>query len=1551
MTRRKKHPILAILLLLCLNLFSQNEASKWYFGNQAGLNFMTNPPTILTNGAMNVFEGCASIADGAGNLLMYTDGVTVYNSAHLIMANGTGLLGSNTPCQSSIIIQRPGSNTLYYIFTVQGTNGTAGLNYSIVDMSLANGQGSVTVKNANLYSGTIAEKLTATKHCNGVDYWVLAKDWSSTTTISNFRAYQLTSAGVSTTGVLSPAWQWTNTTNFFYDIGAMKIAPNGKKLGLAVYGYYNNFTNLNNHSFELWDFNNTTGVVSNSLALGQFTGTTTNYNYGYGVEFSPDGTKLYGSRLYNNTNATGGVLQYNLCAGSPTAIQASELTVGTNTVINSNWFGSLQLGPNGKIYCANWTGTVNNPQAISVINSPNSLGTACGFVLHGQSISPKICYYGLPNFPSNFFAQPPPVSPYTFTVSNTYGCQGVLFQSPLAPNQTVTACSVSGFSLTNLLWNFGDPASGTNNTSTSPTPIHNFNTLGTYTVSLILYYSCGGGTDTLKQVVNVNLPCISVSSSSITCANLGSATVQAVSGVGPFSYTWTPTNQTNSVATGLSPGGYTITVFDLGNNFTYTASTFFNSLIPLTGSVSTTPSISCFGAQTGTASLTNLAGGSGSTNISWYNPSGTLTGAYTASLSAGIWSINATDALTGCQINQSFFVSQPPALSLPLSGSSASICAGGTVQVSGLASGGTPGLLTPYSYTWTNGSVADTHVYTENSSGTFVYTLTAKDSLDCIINNTISVAVIPNPTISVTSVSVCPLNTGTITASGASTYTWQNAGTGSTFADAPTANTQYSLVGMLAGCTSTASGNINLYPLPNAQIASNSPVCNGQALSFIGSGGTGYVWSGPNAFASTLTSGAIQNAAPAISGIYNLTVTSAVGCTMSTSANLTVHPTPTLSATGANVCSNGTINLTANSFANSAYFWSGPQAYQSTAQNPQIIQPNVNASGQYNVLVISPQGCTNTTAVNVIVTALPSPTILSNAPLCADNSLILSTSGGASYFWIGPNGFSSTQQNPQLPSAQSNASGMYTVNVTLGPCQTATTRSVTVWPLPLPTISVTPVVCETKTLGLFGAGGPNIVNWIWNGPSAFNAQGQNQVRNNSSLLYTGIYTLTVSDINGCTNFTSKAINIEANPSVSAIGATVCLNATTTLQANGAVSYFWQGPNVFQSSVKNPVLSPVILLSNGEYTVVGTAANTCTSVAKASVLTLELPQPTIVVSPSVTTCPGTTFTLTGFGGQRYFWYGPDKIYAEGKQFLMLPKHQGQVGTFSLVAQDSIGCKNSSTTVLKIYALPDGYLSASIQEACVPYCTDFRFVSLTASGSKVSATYTVNGTRYKNKFTYCYRDAGDYVFKGVIYDSLTGCVNTQTLTTKAFAKPVAAFEISPKEPDITNAVLFTAQNMDAKGNEVFNQKDYSSYRWNISNTDRSAYTGKTFSHLFGEAGQYAVALVVQDQNNCSDTLVKTVIIKEDFAGFIPNSFTPNNDNLNDIFYPVFRSERFYTLQIFDRWGKIIYNGNQLSPGWDGTYNSELCASDVYNYKIVVSSTDGLQRVLNGHVTLLR
>lgn len=495
--------LLGILSLTAGLLSSQNETKKWYFGDKAALDFMTSPPTALFNSAMTTQEGCASIADAAGNLLFYTDGITIWNSSHIIMANGSGLFGNGSSTQSGVIVKLPGSTNLYYVFTLDAVGGANGLRYSIVNTSLAAGSGSVTVKNTLLQTPS-SEKLTAVKHCNGTDIWIISHDLNT----DNFRVFLLTASGISSTVVNSAVG--TVQQNM---LGSMKASSNGRKLGLAIY--------TTNNTFEVYDFDNATGVVSNPVILGS------SFYLPYGCDFSPDGKLFYGC---NGTAGNSGIIyQWDLCVGSASAIIASQVTVATTPVALS----SMQLAPDGKIYVSRYM-----QNSLGVINNPNVYGTGCNYVDAAISVAPKICRFGLPNFVTSYLKQSSP--PYTYTAS-VASCLNASFTVPPTNTCTATSYSISGYS-----WNFGDAASTSSNTSTLLNPTHRFTAPGTYTSQLLIHYTCGA--DTLKQVVTIpGAPNVTVSGSFSICA--GDKKTFTASGAN--TYTWS--TGANSTTISLSP--------------------------------------------------------------------------------------------------------------------------------------------------------------------------------------------------------------------------------------------------------------------------------------------------------------------------------------------------------------------------------------------------------------------------------------------------------------------------------------------------------------------------------------------------------------------------------------------------------------------------------------------------------------------------------------------------------------------------------------------------------------------------------------------------------------------------------------------------------------------------------------------------------------------------------------------------------------------------------------------------------------------------------------
>ena len=355
---------------------AQQETYNWYFGNHAALNFSGGSPVVLSNSAMATSEGCSSISDNAGNLLFYTDGVSVYNSNNAIMPNGSGLLGHESSTQSALIVKKPSSSNLYYIFTTDAGNyvdpPNNGLHFSEVDMTLDGGLGDIVAATKNtVLLDSASEKLCGVKNANGNDIWVMAHGWNDST----FYAYLVTAAGVNMTPVTT-AIGAAHTGNDENSLGQMKFSPQGDHLALAV--YYDGF-------YQLFDFNNSTAVVSNPLYfISQQHPISC-----YGVEFSPDGSRLYVNTLYFDS-----LYQYNLLAGSPAAILASATRIGS---ISAPTAGSMQLAPDGKIYVAQTNGSTSSGSPyLSRINSPNTLGIGCNYVNNAVNLGTGRSVYGLP---------------------------------------------------------------------------------------------------------------------------------------------------------------------------------------------------------------------------------------------------------------------------------------------------------------------------------------------------------------------------------------------------------------------------------------------------------------------------------------------------------------------------------------------------------------------------------------------------------------------------------------------------------------------------------------------------------------------------------------------------------------------------------------------------------------------------------------------------------------------------------------------------------------------------------------------------------------------------------------------------------------------------------------------------------------------------------------------------------------------------------------------------------------------------------------------------
>lgn len=422
-------------------LYAQNESNIWYFGGQAGVDFNGDTPATLNNGQMNTLEGTATISNSSGQLLFYTNGEKVWNRNHELMSNGTDLKGNSSSSQSCIIIPKPDSQNLYYIFTTDEFGNSNGLRYSEVDMSLANGFGNVNSNKNILLAAPTCEKLTAIRKSDSSGFWIVAHDYGS----NKFMSYSVTNAGVNSIPIVSAVG--VPITTPAGTVGYIKASFDGKKIVSCNY-----LKNL-----EILDFNALTGRLSNAKEINSKVAN-------YSAEFSPSGKFLYVTT--GSGNYIQEVVQYDLEAPN---ISASGVVLGTT----NSQFGALQLASNGKIYVS-----LANSQYLGVVHDPENLGLNCSFEKDGIFIGPGVGVFGLP--------QPLPDRFSVFVASRAM-CLGSSTQFTMTSNQEIISAN----------WDFGDGI-----TSTELSPSHIYTSTGTYIVRVIVQSVSGFTTQTSRVVIS-----------------------------------------------------------------------------------------------------------------------------------------------------------------------------------------------------------------------------------------------------------------------------------------------------------------------------------------------------------------------------------------------------------------------------------------------------------------------------------------------------------------------------------------------------------------------------------------------------------------------------------------------------------------------------------------------------------------------------------------------------------------------------------------------------------------------------------------------------------------------------------------------------------------------------------------------------------------------------------------------------------------------------------------------------------------------------------------
>ncbi|MDQ2769813.1 MAG: gliding motility-associated C-terminal domain-containing protein [Bacteroidota bacterium] len=484
---------------------AQREYFNWYFGQQAGLTFLTGPQA-LTNGVLSIPGDISCLSDAAGNYQFTSDGQHVWNRLGQLMPGGNNISGYP---QAVMAVPQPGRPGRYYIFSNQNQVGhpgyRAGFGYAIVDMNQAGGLGAVlsdSIVDLPLLSRSngafLITNFVGVRHANGRDLWMVAQNLAR-----QYVSFRLTAQGLQQPPVISPAPRDAVVIDL-PSFGLLKASADGKTLAMSSHQFpqvpYNATSATSVFYHEIAAFQSQTGTVTNSYVIpdtyrqGHYKVVNNQFTWYPGVgglELSPDGSKLYVDTLFSRE-----VWQYNLLAGSPAAVVASRTVVARLAQpATIAWGSNMQMGPDGRIYLA------GKGRFLGRFELPNAAGTASGYQDAAIDLGAGRTDDGRLPHATNDLNLTPVVIAGAGTVGAATGCEGSLvqFASSLSPFVTASAYH----------WNFGDPGSGPANIAAGQAPAHRYSQPGPYTVTLQVTATSGQIFSTSQQVTVLPMPQVS----------------------------------------------------------------------------------------------------------------------------------------------------------------------------------------------------------------------------------------------------------------------------------------------------------------------------------------------------------------------------------------------------------------------------------------------------------------------------------------------------------------------------------------------------------------------------------------------------------------------------------------------------------------------------------------------------------------------------------------------------------------------------------------------------------------------------------------------------------------------------------------------------------------------------------------------------------------------------------------------------------------------------------------------------------------------------------
>lgn len=779
-------------------------------------------------------------------------------------------------------------------------------------------------------------------------------------------------------------------------------------------------------------------------------------------------------------------------------------------------------------------------------------------------------------------------------------------------------------------------------------------------------------------------------------------------------------------------------------------------------------------------------------------------------------------------------------------------------------------------------------------SATTTYTVTGTTSSGCTTTSTVTVSTVIADVeiIPVGDTIFCTGNSVILNGSGTSQYLWSNGSTSSTIS--PITSGWYYLEGIESGCRDLDSINIIVNPLPNL-IVSGSPsvtTCNGIPVTVQAYGASSYLWTPSSGLNSTTDSIVIAN--PINSTVYTVTGTNSFGCT--NSVTLSVNPAiANVNLTASSdtiVCNGNVVNLFAS--GTTQYLWSDGSTGQSIS---------VTTSGTYYVQGIE-NGCIDIDTINVVVNPVPNlalsvpPSII----ICNNTSASIAVFGASSYIWAPSNGLSSTTDSVVVANPISETTYTVTGTNSFG-CSASATVNIIPSDVNASILASGPInFCSGDSVNLNAGGG---IQYQW-------STGQSSAA--ITVTSSGSYHVFVSD-GSCLDSTSISVTVNPTPSLTLSiqpTAEFCNgdSALITFNANSIVSKEWYLENLLIPGITSDSLFAHVA---GLYTVVVENNFGCTNSDSIVINVLQTPNADFA-APEISCSAFISFSNNSTNSNSYLWNFPNNNHSVlSNPTYIFP----DTGTYSvtLIARNNF-CIDSSTIDITIGNTP--FAGFNFDTICGLTRT---FQNISVGGLDYLWDFGDGDSSSVSDPIHNYSSQGNYDVK--LYASDTrGCTDSIEKTIALIDNIAADFDFV--FDSCSKIITFTPINANA-GN----------YFWNFGdgNTSSNAYT----QHSYSTPGEYEVNLITNYGTKCSQQFLTELLIEKTAEKhlYIPNTFTPNVDGLNE-FFEIMGMENCYDykLVIFNRWGEIIFETINLNNFWNGEFKGEKVESGIYPYLLYIN-----------------